>query len=329
MNKTDKIYVAGHRGLVGSQIVKKLKENGYTNICVANKMKKDELFVKDNDPDLETWLHLDLTSQTSVDSYFDFTRPDYVFLAAAKVGGIYANSTFPADFTYENLMVECNVIKACHKYNVKKLVFLGSSCIYPRDCPQPIKEEYLLSGPLEKTNDGYAIAKIAGIIMCQKFNHQYGTNYISLMPTNLYGSINDNYDPKNSHVLPGMIRKFHDAKKNNLPIMELWGTGSPFREFLHVSDMADAAIFLMNNYDSSEIINVGSGVEISIKNLAYVIKEIVGYEGKIYFNDSYPDGTPRKFLDTTKLRDLGWMPKITLYDGIKSTYEECLKVGKF
>lgn len=328
MELNDKIYVAGHRGLVGSQIVKKLKEQGYTNICVANKLKEGETHIKDNDPDLETYIHLDLTNQRDVERYFEFTKPEYVFLAAAKVGGIYANSTYPADFTYNNLIIECNIINACYKSGVKKLVFLGSSCIYPRDCPQPIKEEYLLTSPLEKTNEGYAIAKIAGIIMCQKYNSQYGTNYISLMPTNLYGSINDNYDPKNSHVLPGMIRKFHDAKKNNLPVMELWGTGSPFREFLHVSDMADAAIYLMNNYNSSEIINVGSGSEISIKDLAYMIKDIVGYEGKIYFNDSYPDGTPRKFLDTTKLRKLGWEPKISLYDGIKTTYEECLKVNE-
>ena len=311
MNKTDKIYVAGHNGLVGSEIVKKLKKEGYENIITCNRE------------------YLDLTDQRSVKIFFNGHRPDYVFLAAAKVGGIVSNSTYPADFTYQNLMVECNVINACHEYDVKKLLFLGSSCIYPRDCPQPIKEEYLLSGPLEKTNDGYAIAKIAGIIMCQKYNKQYGTNFISLMPTNLYGSISDNYDPKNSHVLPGMIRKFHDAKMNNVPTLELWGTGSPFREFLHVSDLADASLFLMNNYDSGEIINIGSGTEITIKDLALMIKEIVGYEGEIYFNDSYPDGTPRKFLDTTKLRNLGWKPTIELYDGIKSTYEDLLRIKKF
>jgi len=760
MNKTDKIYVAGHRGLVGSQIVKKLKEEGYKNICVANKMKENELCIKDNDPDLlaQTWLHLDLTRQSSVESYFSFTKPDYVFLAAAKVGGIYANSTYPADFTYNNLMVECNVINACYKSGVKKLLYLGSSCfrpgtlvstsngfkniedikigdevlthknnfkkvhhltkkeyvgnlkrikffgwgdifctpeheiltkngykradelnqedyvliplnipkdikdeinmfdeehkimynsykdilsgadpkeiikkydifkkrsgmvygwkrnkpqyshmksdildlkdklselcgyflaegwlsgvetgkrggrhdvmlspgydkrfaedirnlmenifgikthfglyktsykvgyhsnkmafkffkqfysdenehkahtkmipefimnssndsikqlikaywrgdghytmrkdrdngqyiavaastskiliyqlqqlllrfkiittinfknkppkvwiiskkhndnrevnqrvqwelkitgkyaidfienvldvklenkfpgnehyshyynkfsdnylevrfrkstdveyngyvydlsveedisytangvavhncIYPRDCPQPIKEEYLLSGPLEKTNDGYAIAKIAGIIMAQKYNKQYGTNNISLMPTNLYGSAeHDNYDPKTSHVLPGMIRKFHDAKMNKAEFVELWGTGSPFREFLHVSDLADAAVFLMNHYDSSEIINVGSGEEITIKNLALMIKEIVGFDGELRFNSDYPDGTPRKFLDSTKLMNLGWKPKIGLYGGIKSTYDEIIANNKF
>jgi GDP-L-fucose synthase len=311
MNNNDKIFVAGHKGLVGSSIVKKLKELSYNNILTMNKNE------------------LNLIDQNATDHFFDLMRPDYVFLAAARVGGIYANSTYPADFTYENLMVECNIIKSCHKYEVKKLLFLGSSCIYPRDCEQPIKEEYLLSGPLEKTNDGYAIAKIAGIIMCQKYNKQYGTNFISIMPTNLYGSINDNYDPKTSHVLPGMIRKFHYAKKNNLPIMELWGTGKPLREFLHVSDLADASIFLMNNYDSSDIINVGSGEEISIRRLAWTIQDIVGYEGKVYFNDSYPDGTPRKFLDTTKLRNLGWEPKISLEEGIRSTYDEILLKKKF
>lgn len=311
MNKTDKIYIAGHRGLVGSEILKKLEKEGYENIITS------------------THKQLDLTNQLETDVFFDNHKPDYVFLAAAKVGGIVANSTYPADFTYENLMVECNVINSCYKHQVKKLVFLGSSCIYPRDCHQPIKEEYLLSGPLEQTNNGYAIAKIAGIIMCQKYNKQYGTNYISLMPTNLYGSVSDNYDPKNSHVLPGMIRKFHDAKINNVSSVELWGTGSPFREFLHVSDLADAVLFLMDNYNSSEIINVGSGSEITIKDLAFMIKNIVGYEGHIHFNDSYPDGTPRKFLDSSKLRELGWKPKINLYDGIKSTYEELLKIKKF
>jgi GDP-L-fucose synthase len=310
MNKSDKIYVAGHNGLVGSEIYKKLKENGFENIITRSHKE------------------LDLTRQWDTEHFFQDVRPDYVFLAAAKVGGIYANSTFAADFIYENLAVECNIIKSCYDYKVKKLLYLGSSCIYPRDCPQPIKEEYLLTGPLEKTNDGYAIAKIAGITMCQKFNQQYGTNFISLMPTNLYGSINDNYDLKNSHVLPAMIRKFHDAKINNSPFVELWGSGTPYREFLHVSDLADAVLFLMNNYDSSEIINVGSGTEISIKYLAFIIKDTVNYKGQVQFNPSYPDGTPRKFLDTSKLRKLGWKPKIDLYDGIKSTYEELLKHGK-
>jgi GDP-L-fucose synthase len=312
MEINDKIYVAGHLGLVGSEIYKKLKMLGYQNIITATRKE------------------LDLTNQSKTKKFFKNNRPDYVFLAAARVGGIYANSTFAADFTYENLMVECNVIKACHEYGVKKLLYLGSSCIYPRNCPQPIKEEYLLTGPLEKTNEGYAIAKIAGIIMCQKFNFQYGTNFISVMPTNLYGSAkNDNYDPKTSHVLPGMIYKFHKAKIENTPIVELWGTGTPLREFLHVSDMADAIIFLMNNYNSSEIINIGSGKEITIKKLATMIKEIVGYEGEIIFNSDYPDGTPRKFMNSTKLRNLGWEPRIDLYDGIDNLYQELIEIKKF
>ena len=314
MNKDSKIYVAGHRGLVGSEIVGKLKDDGYTNIITM------------------THSELDLTRQSDVEHFFNFVKPEYVFLAAAKVGGIYANSTFPAEFVYSNLTIETNIIHSSYLNGVKKLLFLGSSCIYPRDCEQPIKEEYLLTSELEKTNNGYAISKIAGIIMCQKYNFQYGTNYISLMPTNLYGSVSDNYDLKNSHVLPGMIRKFHDAKHENLwnklmgpNMVELWGDGTPKREFLHVSDLADAALFLMDNYDSSEIINVGSGQEITIEELAYTIKDIVGFTGKINFNTKYPNGTPRKFLDSTKLMNLGWKPKIGLEEGIKQTYEELLK----
>jgi len=244
-------------------------------------------------------------------------------LAAAKVGGIYANSTLPAEFVYSNLSIETNVIHSSYLNKVKKLLFLGSSCIYPRDCPQPIKEEYLLSSQLEKSNNGYAIAKIAGIIMCQKYNQQYGTNYISLMPTNLYGGVNDNYDPKNSHVLPGMVKKFHDSKYNGTTI-ELWGDGSPKREFLHVSDLANASIFLMNNYDSGEIINIGSGDEITIYELANMIKKIVGYEGDLVFNSDYPNGTPRKLLDSSKLMNLGWKSKIDLEEGIKKTYQDLL-----
>jgi len=311
MNKNDKIFVAGHKGLVGSEIVRKLEAEGYKNIITA------------------THKELDLTRQARTELFFHANKPDYVFLAAAKVGGIMANSTYAADFTYENLMVECNITKCCHDFGVKKLLFLGSSCIYPRDCPQPIREEYLLSSALEKTNEGYAIAKIAGIILGQKFKHQYGTNIISLMPTNLYGSINDNYDPKNSHVLPGMIRKFHDAKTKGDKSVELWGTGTPFREFLHVSDLADAAIFLMNNYDSEEIVNVGSGDEISIKDLATTIKNVVGFKGMVSFNTDYPDGTPRKFLDTSRLRKLGWKPKISLKEGLESTYRDLLRTNKF
>ena len=321
MNKDSKIYVAGHRGLVGSEIVKKLKDDGYTNIITM------------------THSELDLTRQSDVEHFFNFVKPEYVFVAAAKVGGIYANSTFPAEFVYSNLTIETNIIHSSYLNGVKKLLFLGSSCIYPRDCEQPIKEEYLLTSELEKTNNGYAISKIAGIIMCQKYNFQYGTNYISLMPTNLYGSVSDNYDLKNSHVLPGMIRKFHDAKNQKFwhnivdgvmkiirqDSVELWGDGTPKREFLHVSDLVDAALFLMDNYDSSEIINVGSGQEVTIEELAYTIKDIVGFTGRINFNSQYPNGTPRKFLDSTKLMNLGWKPKIGLEEGIKQTYEELLK----
>ena len=304
MNKDSKIYVAGHNGLVGSEILKHLKKSGYENLITIDRKQ------------------LDLTKQIDTNIFMYDWRPEYIFLSAAKVGGIYANSTYSADFIYENLMLECNVIKYAQEYGVKKLLFLGSSCIYPRDCPQPIKEEYLLSSKLEPTNDGYAISKIAGIIMCQKFNNQYGTNFISIMPTNLYGSVNDSYDLKNSHVLPAMIKKIHDAKKNGTDKVELWGDGTPLREFLHVSDLAEASIFLMNNYNENEIINVGSGEEISIEKLAYLIKNIIGYEGQIYFNTEYPNGTPRKVLDSTKLYEMGWKPKIKLEDGITALYNE-------
>jgi GDP-L-fucose synthase len=307
MKKNSLIYVAGHKGLVGSEILKKLKSEGYDNVIAMNHSE------------------LDLTRQNEVEHFFDTIKPEYVFLAAAKVGGIYSNSTYPAEFVYSNLQIQTNIIHSSYVNKVKKLLFLGSSCIYPRNCPQPIKEEYLLSSELEPTNNGYAVAKIAGIIMCQKYNFQYGTNYISLMPTNLYGSITDNYDPKNSHVLPGMIKKFHDAKKENKKLVELWGTGEPLREFLHVSDLADAAVFLMNNYDSSEIINVGSGEEITIENLAWTIKDIVEHKGDIFFNSTYPNGTPRKFLDSSKLRNLGWSPKIKLEDGIRKTYNDLIE----
>ena len=303
MNKDSRIYVAGHNGLVGSELVKKLKNDGYENIIVMSHSE------------------LDLTRQNDVEHFFSFIKPEYVFISAAKVGGIFANSTYPAEFVYSNLTIETNIIHSSYLNKVKKLLFLGSS-FYPRDCPQPIKEEYLLSSSLEKTNDGYAIAKIAGIIMCQKYNFQYGTNYISLMPTNLYGSLSDSYDLKNSHVLPGMIKKFHDAKIQNLDSVELWGDGTPKREFLHVSDLANASLFLMNNYNDSEIINVGSGSEIEIKELANIIKEIVGFNGSITFNKNYPNGTPRKFLDSSKLLGLGWSPSIKLYDGIKQIYND-------
>ena len=302
MNKDSKIYVAGHRGLVGSAIMRKLKQEGYTNIITR------------------THKELDLTNQAQTQEFFEKEKPEYVFLAAAKVGGIHANNTYPADFAYINTMIESNVIKASYDYGVKKLLFLGSSCIYPKLCPQPIKEEYLLTGPLEKTNEAYAIAKIAGLKMCQYFNRQYGTNYISVMPTNLYGP-NDNFDLETSHVLPALIRKFHEAEINNKPYVEVWGTGTPRREFLHVDDLADAVIYLMNNYNENEPLNIGTGKDITIKELAELIKEIVGYEGEIKFDTTKPDGTPRKLLDVSRLHNAGWEHKITLREGIENTYE--------
>jgi GDP-L-fucose synthase len=302
MNKDSKIYVAGHTGLVGSAIYRKLKSEGYTNIIT------------------KTHKELDLTNQAKTQEFFENEKPEYVFLAAAKVGGIQANNTYPADFAYVNLMIESNVIKASYDYGVKKLLLLGSSCIYPKLSSQPIKEEYLLTGPLEPTNEAYAIAKIAGLKMCQYFNRQYGTNFISVMPTNLYGP-NDNFDLETSHVLPALIRKFHEAKINNSPYVEVWGTGTPKREFLHVDDLADAVIYLMNNYDENEPINIGTGEDISINELAELIKEIVGYEGEIRFDTTKPDGTPRKLLDVSRLHSTGWKHKIDLREGIKQTYE--------
>jgi len=302
MNKNSKIYVAGHKGLVGSAIYRKLKSEKYTNIITR------------------THKELDLTNQMKTQEFFKKEKPEYVFLAAAKVGGIQANITYPADFAYINLMIESNVIKASYDYGVKKLLFIGSSCIYPRLCPQPIKEEYLLTGPLEPTNEAYAIAKIAGLKMCQYFNRQYGTNFISAMATNLYGS-NDNFNLETSHVLPALIRKFHEAKINNSPYVEVWGTGKQRREFLHVDDLADAVVYLMNNYNENEHINLGTGEDISIKELAELIKEIVGYEGEIRFDTTKPDGIPRRLLDVSKLHATGWMHKINLREGIKQTYE--------
>lgn len=307
MDKSSKIYVAGHRGLVGSAIVRKLNDEGYEKLV------------------FRTHQELDLTRQDSVERFFKQERPEYVFLAAAKVGGILANSTYPAEFIYSNLMVETCVIHSAYIYGVKKLLFLGSSCIYPKLCPQPMKEEYLLSSQLETTNEPYAIAKIAGIKLCQSYNRQYGTNYISGMPTNLYGP-NDNFDLNSSHVLPAIIRKFHDAKSlkqhdKSKESVTLWGTGSPYREFLHVEDLADACIFLMNNYDGSEIVNIGTGKDNTIKNIAELVKRIVGYEGEIIWDLSKPDGTPRKLLDVTKLTSLGWKPNIEFEEGIRMTYE--------
>lgn len=302
MEKNSKIYVAGHLGLVGSAITKKLKSLGYANLVLKT---KDEL---------------DLMDQSAVADFFKKAKPEFVFLAAAKVGGILANNAYPAEFIYQNLQIQNNIIQQSYLNGVKKLLFLGSSCIYPRECPQPIKEEYLLTGPLELTNEPYALAKIAGIKMCQSYNRQYGANFIAVMPTNLYGP-NDNFDLDDSHVLPAMIRRFHEDKINNSPTVSVWGTGSPKREFLHVDDLADACIFLMNNYNDSEIINIGSGEDITIKELAELIKNIVGYKGEINCDAAKPDGTPRKLLDVSKLHNLGWHHQIDLEQGIKITYD--------
>lgn len=302
MNKDSKIYVAGHRGLVGSAIVRELKKKGCTNIIG------------------KTHKELDLMDALAVENFFKEERPEYVFLAAAKVGGIYANSTYPADFIYENLQIQNNVIGNSHKYGVKKLMFLGSSCIYPKMCPQPIKEEYLLSGYLEETNEAYALAKISGLKMCQYFNKQYGTNFISVMPTNLYGPY-DNFHPEHSHVMPALIRRFNEAKVNGAKEVVVWGSGTPLREFLYSEDMADACIYLMENYEGNDFFNIGTGKEITIKGLAELIKEVVGYEGKIVWDSSKPDGTPRKLLDVSRLESQGWKYKMELKDGVKEAYE--------
>ena len=302
MEKESKIYVAGHRGLVGSAIVRNLKKKGYTNIIG------------------KTHKELDLTDQQAVKDFFKEEKPEYVFLAAAKVGGIGANSNYPADFILINEEIQCNVIKNAYENNVKKLMFLGSSCIYPRMCPQPIKEEYLLTSALEQTNEGYALAKISGLKMCQYFNREYGTHYISVMPTNLYGP-HDNYDLNNSHVMPALIRKMHEAKVNNSPYVVIWGTGKPLREFLHVDDMADACVYLMENYDGNDFFNVGTGKELTIKDLALLIKKVVGYKGELKFDTTKPDGTPRKLLDVSRLKKAGWTYKIELEDGIRNSYK--------
>jgi GDP-L-fucose synthase len=300
MNLNSKIYVAGHRGLVGSAIVRNLKQQGFTNIIGKT---RDEL---------------DLLDQSKVNAFFDRERPEYVVLAAAKVGGIYANNTYPAEFIYENLVPQTNVIHASYVSGVKKLLFLGSSCIYPRLAPQPMREEYLLDGKLEPTNEPYAVAKIAGIKMCQAYNRQYGTKFVSVMPTNLYGP-NDNFDLMNAHVLPALIRKFVEAKRENKPVVEIWGSGSPRREFLHVDDCADACVYVLQTYDESEIVNIGFGEDVSIKELALLVKEAVGYDGELRFDTSKPDGTPRKLLDISTLRSLGWQPKISLSSGLAMT----------
>ena len=302
LTKQDKIYVAGHRGLVGSAIVRSLKRSGYTNIIG------------------KTHKELDLTDQKAVRDFFEAERPDVVVLAAAKVGGINANQTMPAEFAYENMQIQCNVIKCCHDYKVKKLLFLGSTCIYPKLAPQPIPEDALLTGPLEVTNEAYAIAKIAGMEMCRFFKKQYGDDFISCMPTNLYGPY-DNYDLSNSHVLPAMIRKFHEAKINNAPSVELWGTGSPLREFLYSDDMADACVFLLENYSGERHVNIGTGKEVTIKQLAELVKKTVGFNGDIVWNSDMPDGTPRKLADVSKLHSLGWTHKVELEEGVKLAYD--------
>lgn len=305
MEKNAKIYVAGHRGMVGSAIVRALKNQGYTNIITR------------------TSKELDLRRQIDVEEFFAKEKPGYVFLAAAKVGGILANNEAPADFMYDNMILEMNVIHEAYKNKVKKLMFLGSSCIYPRMAPQPMKEDCLLTSELEKTNEAYALAKISGLKYCEYLNRQYSTDFISVMPTNLYGP-NDNYHPEHSHVLPALIRRFHEAKENNLNEVVIWGTGTPLREFLYVDDLADACVYLMNTYSGNETVNLGTGKELSIKELAELVKKVVGFKGNITFDITKPDGTPRKLLDVSKLEKLGWKYKTELEDGIKLAYEDFL-----
>ncbi|MCB9224409.1 MAG: GDP-L-fucose synthase [Crocinitomicaceae bacterium] len=308
MNKDARIYVAGHNGMVGSAIVRLLKKNGYSNIICRSSNE------------------LDLKDQAAVNAFFESENPSHVFLAAAKVGGILANNTYRAEFLYDNLMIASNIIHAAYLQKVEKLLFLGSSCIYPKLAPQPLKEEYLLTGELEPTNEPYAIAKIAGIKLCEAYRDQYGCNFISAMPTNLYGP-NDNYDLKKSHVLPALIKKFHLAKKNNLPNVEIWGTGSPLREFLYVDDLAEACLHLMLHYNDKLFVNVGSGTDISIKELALKVKDIVGFQGELTFDSTKPDGTPRKLMDVSNLAKAGWTYTIKLDDGIKMAYEDALSEG--
>jgi len=303
MQLNSKIYVAGHRGMVGSAIVKDLQEKGYNNIVTR------------------TSTELNLIDQKAVADFFEAEKPEYVFLAAAKVGGIVANNIYKADFIYENILIQSNVIHQSYKNDVKKLMFLGSTCIYPKLAPQPLKEDYLLTGLLEETNEPYAIAKIAGIKMCDAYRDQYGCNFISVMPTNLYG-FNDNYDLQNSHVLPALLRKFHEAKEKNESQVTVWGTGKPLREFLHASDMANACVYLMEHYNDKGFVNIGTGKEITINDLAYLVKDITGFAGAVVFDTTKPDGTPRKLTDTTKLNSLGWKHSIELRDGIQKVYSE-------
>jgi len=303
MEKSAKIFVAGHNGLVGSAIARRLKAQGYANVVGR------------------THKELDLTRQEQVERFFAAEKPQYGFLAAAKVGGIYANSTYPAEFAYSNFQIQCNVVHSAYLHKARKLCFLGSSCIYPKYALQPMREDFLLTGELEPTNKAYAIAKIGGIIMCQSYNHQYGTNFIAVMPTNLYG-VGDNYHPENGHVIPMLVRRFHEAKLAKAPSVTIWGTGNPRREFLYSDDLADACIFLMDRYDRSEIVNIGSGIEVTIKELAQAVKAAVGYEGRIAFDPTKPDGTPRKLLDCSRLHALGWNHKVELAEGLKLAYAD-------
>lgn len=306
MDLHSKIYIAGHKGMVGSAILRNLQKKGFSNFVFK--------------PSSE----LDLRNQAAVNSFFEKEKPEYVFIAAAKVGGIQANNVYRADFLYDNLMIQNNIIHSAYEHKVSKLMFLGSSCIYPKLAPQPLKEEYLLSGYLEETNEPYAIAKIAGIKLCENFRRQYACNFISAMPTNLYGP-NDNYNLNNSHVLPALIRKFHEAKEKNLPFVEMWGTGTPKREFLHADDLGDACVFLMQNYNGSQHVNVGVGTDVSIKELALIVQKIVGYNGEIKHDLSKPDGTPRKLMNVDFLHNLGWKHKIELEDGIRMVYDDFKK----
>ncbi len=309
MEKKSRIFVAGHTGMVGSAIVRSLQQNEYENILQR------------------THQELDLTSQTETGEFFKEEKPEYVFLAAAKVGGIYANDTYPADFIMENMLIECNVIRSAFQNEVKKLMFLGSSCIYPKLCPQPIKEEFLLTGSLEPTNEAYALAKISGVKMCQAYNKQYGIHYISVMPASLYG-INDRFDAYNSHVIPSMLIKFHKAKTENRPFVELWGTGMPLREFLYVDDMAEACLYLMQYYDGGDLVNIGSGKEICIRELAGIIRDVTGFQGEIVFDAVKPDGTPRRVLDNSKISATGWRPKVEIREGIRREYEYYVNMQK-
>jgi GDP-L-fucose synthase len=307
MQPSSKIFIAGHNGLVGSALVRKLREKGFDNLLLKPRSE------------------LDLTNQHAVEVFFAGEKPEYVFLAAAKVGGIYANNTFPAEFIFSNMQVQMNIINESWKYKVKKMLFLGSSCIYPKLAPQPMPEDSLLSGKLEPTNEPYALAKIAGIVMCQSYNRQYGTNFISVMPTNLYGP-NDTYHPLNSHVLPALIRRFHEAKMSGAPKVTIWGTGNPTREFLYSDDLADACIFLMEKHDGNDIVNIGSGKEVTIRELALTVRKVVAYDGEIDFDVSKPDGTPRKLLDCSKLHAMGWRHKTELEEGIGLAYQDFIKM---